>query len=891
MTVIRSRWLVVVTVLCAVLSSPAGHAADDVTPEASSATELLLVEMRLNGRLLADFEDVLESPDGRLWLPLEPLVRAAEGEFAEIETGRYRAAMGAALPEVQIDTVNRHLLIDGSRHDWPEDAIRTDGQQLFVDQVLLETLFTLTAELTDDRLRVEVDSARPLPADLRRLRERRWQRFGREDVTTDRPHLDVERPYALWGTPRGNLRLSTNTSQRDSRLRSNVGGSVEVEAGYLSNRIFFSGDDRGGLRSLRWTGGRISPEGHAFGIPGVYRLEAGDVAPLRLPLAGGSRSGRGVLFSTAPMARPELFDVIRIDGDALPGWDVELYRGSELIDFQRIGDDGRYDFDDVPLGFGTNAFRVVLYGPQGQVEEREISRAIPGGQLLPGELHLRGGYVQTGRSMVNPDGRQQESGELTTLRADFGLMRRLTASLLFSAEREPDAESRRQHVGLAMRPALGALRSELVVLHQDEGALAAQVDAGFAVAGTSVSAGYSHFDRAFVSRQRVVGGRSFDERLRLRVGRSLGRLGTVRLGSLSLQYDRYSFVSGARREEYQPRWAHSVGAVSVSHEFNQVRNQEGAVSTRYRLLASHRRGPVSSRLQMTAAGRQPEDMTVGTVSGAIDYRLDDRRTVGSSASYNVNGGGYGFGARYSQQFGAGQLGLSGSSNDRGVWSLGLTLAVGLGMERPLSLSLMPPGHAGAGAVALSVFEDLDGDGRFVAERDRPLAGVGFLVNDRPHPAVTDAQGRVVLRPLSTDRPVRIALDPNAMEDPFLTTVSPRLQLQPRPGYTHTLQMPLVDSALVTGTVLRGDRPVAGVVVIARRSDGMAEETTRSLSDGYFAFETLSPGDWVFEVASGALPDGWQSTSVSQSLEPGGAHDGLIIHLQPPDTTEESAHVH
>ena len=887
------------------LNAPIALAGDGDPVADAPPWSLLLVEIRLNGHRLPDFEDVLQAPDGRLWLPLEPLVRAAEGEFLDMDAGRYRIALGAMAEDVRIDLLAGQLRVNGSARAWPGDGMLLENRQLYLDRAQLDALFALSADLSDDGLRLEVNSARPLPADLRRLRERRWRRFDQSPVTTERRYREVSSPYRAWGTPRGDLRFSTSSSQRDTRLRSTASGTVEVEAGYLSNRIFFSGDERDGLRALRWTGGRTSPEGEAFGIPGLYRLEAGDVSPLRLPLAGGGGSGRGLTFSTAPLARPELFDVIRIEGDALPGWDAELYRGSELIDVQRIGDDGRYDFDDVPLGFGANNFRVVLYGPQGQVQEREIRRAVPGGQLLPGELHLRGSLVQTDRPMVNVNGRRRQPGEQFHLRADYGLLPRLTGSLLVGVDREPwsrlghrqpgapaatdrDHGLRRRHAGIALRPALGTLRSEWVVLQQDSGGTAAQVDAGFALAGTSVSAGYSHYDSAFVSRQREVAGRLFDDRLRLRLGRSLGHLGPVRLGSLAVEYDRYTLGDGGVREEYRPRWRHRVAAVSLSHEVDQIRDR-GQTTTRYRLLGSHRQGPVTSRAQLQAAGRHPSDLDISTVSGAMDYRLDEARTLGASASYNVAGGGYSLGARFSRQFGAGQLGVSASSNDRGEWAAGLTLGIGLGMERPPALSLMPPGHSGAGAVALEVFEDLDADGRFDPDRDRPMEGVGFLVNDRPHPAVTDARGRVVLRPLATDSPVRIALDPNAMDDPFLTTVSPRLRLQPRPGFTHALRMPLVDSAQASGTVERNGRPVPGVVVNARRSDGLASETTRSLSDGHFAFDTLSPGDWVFQVASEALPEGWQSSARERTLKPGESSSTLILEVTPPAVDEEPSH--
>lgn len=172
------------------------------------------------------------------------------------------------------------------------------------------------------------------------------------------------------------------------------------------------------------------------------------------------------------------------------------------------------------------------------------------------------------------------------------------------------------------------------------------------------------YDTEFVSRQRQVGGRLFDERLRLRGSGGLGHLAGISLGSLTLEYDRYALSQGGQREEYRPRWRHRVGPVRLSHELDHIR-VSGAMSTSYRLLGSYRRGPFTSRAQVRADGRQLDDLTVSSVSGLLDYRFDDGRTLGGNANYNVAGGDYSIGARFSEQLPMGQLGVFASSNDHG----------------------------------------------------------------------------------------------------------------------------------------------------------------------------------------------------------------------------------
>ena len=886
------RWLLPLVLVCALI---APVSAEEVSPEAEPP-DLLLVQIRLNGFLLRDFEDVLEAADGRLWLPIEPLVQAAEGFFMPSAHDRFDISFGEALPEVGIDLADSQLFIDGRRQNLPDMAVLEEMGQLMVSAELLDTLYGFEVSLSDDRLQVVVNSQRPLPVDLRRLRERRWARFGREEFRPEFAYVPIEQGYTLWGNPRGSMSVSTGTNSQDRSLPLRMGASFDVEAAYISNRVFVSASDEQGLQTLRWTGGRTSPEGEAFGIPNLYQLEFGDVSSFGLPLTGGG-GGRGVRFSTAPLSRPDLFDITVIEGDALPGWDAELYRGSELIDFQRIGDDGRYQFDDIPLGFGNNQLRVVLYGPQGQVEERVFERVVAGGQLLPGEVHWRGSLVNTGTAMF-PLGREQlNTGEQLSLRTDIGVSRRLTTGAFVSVDRQDWARFRSVrelrpadvededsleliNTGISLRPSLGRISTELVSVQQNNGESAWQVNLSTPIWRTSVSARYEQYSEGFISSRRQRSGGLVDHRLALRTGVPIGRL-----GSMTLNYDRLTFVDGRVRHEYSPRWRHRFFGNSLSHELTVVR-QGNSEQSRYRLLTSRRMGPVSARGQLEASGGRVADMSFNTLNLSGDYRWDDQRTLGVSLRYGFANNSYSLSGRLSQRLGPGQISVSASLNQSGDWGAGLTYAVGLGPKGRMPLSFVPQAESSGGAIAVRIFEDVDGDGVFDPEIDRPMADAGLTLGGRPMPARSDEDGWVILAGLPSERPARIGLDRDSLMDPFLTTMKPRVELQGRPGFTHQIDFPLLDSAYATGTVLRLGRPVPGIQIKAEREDGATTEVTFSLSDGYFAFETLAPGTWEFSVDPDAIPPEWETTRVRRVVEEGQSYDGLLIELHQKESSDE-----
>ncbi|MEX0373609.1 carboxypeptidase regulatory-like domain-containing protein [Spiribacter roseus] len=843
----------------------------------AGAAELLLVQLRLNGVLLPDYEDALAEADGGLWLPLEPLVRTGEGSVETVAAGAYRFELGLALPEVDIEMNRQRLRVGGREQPWPDEGFALETGRLLVSKDLLELWYGFEIALSDDRLTVDVDSQRPLPGDLRRLRERRWQRFNQKDYRTDSAYVSLESPYTAWGTPRGDLRGSLGHNNRDDSPRGSLSGAFEAEAAYLSNRIFFSADDQNNLNSLRWSAGRQSPDGDVFGIPNLHRLRFGDVSGFRLPLQGG-RSGRGVSFSTAPLKRPDLFDVMVVEGDALSGWDAELYSGGQLIDFQTIEENGRYRFADVPLGFGRNELKVVLYGPEGQIQERILRRDIASGQLLPGELQVRGSILDAGRVMF-PLGRESsDSGKQINLRADYGLSRWLSTGAFIGVEPQPQRLAEEEltitNTGVSLQPVFGAALSELIIVTQDTGGNAFQGSLQVPVAGLNVSTRLAQYSDEYRSPGALQSGRAVDSRFELRTGFGLGRLGSV-----TAEYDRLGLDAAAVRHELSPTLRHRMRGVSFSHEVT-LSKQDEQRSSRYRLLASQRLGAWNGRAQLRAAGRDLSDLSVSSLNAGIDYRDADGRNYGAGSRYTLSSDQYSLSGRYSQQLGRGQLGFSGSVDQSGNWGMGLTYAIALGIGHAgrRSLTWLNQGAGSGGAAALQIFEDLDNNGLFEPDNDRPMAGAGMQVNGRPTSHVSDENGWLLLPSLPTDRPVRLTLDRDSLMDPFLTTQTPRLLVQPRPGYTLGLPLPLQDSGFLTGTVLRNGRPVAGALVQATRFDGVTVETTFSLSDGYFSFETLAPGEWRLTVAPETLGPGWKTSEVALLVESGQSHDGLTIEL-------------
>ena len=174
---------------------------------------------------------------------------------------------------------------------------------------------------------------------------------------------------------------------------------------------------------------------------GSRTLKIGDVRLEQQDMVTNSSGGRGVALSTfegAESGDSQSFDQIVVTGDSIPGWEVELYRNNELVDFGTVDNEGKYRFENVQLNVGNNQIRIVLYGTQGQVEERVENRLITGAMVKKGETKFRTGLVDSDRPLIvysKEDVRTQPRGMAGNFFTAHGLTKDVT--LFASAAKMP----------------------------------------------------------------------------------------------------------------------------------------------------------------------------------------------------------------------------------------------------------------------------------------------------------------------------------------------------------------------------------------------------------------------------------------------------------------------
>jgi hypothetical protein len=332
--------------------------------------------------------------------------------------------------------VDGQLRIGSQLQPLPTTEFRLHHGELFVAPEALARLLPVRLTVEPRLQRLRIAATGPLALDMARQREAARAQLAARSRPNDLP-LAVF-PYQANGRPMGDLQLNTSHSggaQSPSGLASSVNYSLVLshEMFGLSTQWFASGSDSEPLSDLRLRAGRESPLGGALGLGGLTSFWAGDVQAPSLPLAGAAGSVRGVVASAYPLDQPERFDETVIEGDAPPGWDVELMRGSQLISFQVAGPDGRYRFEAVDLQFGENLFEVSLYGPQGQRRREQRSLRVGGGMVQPGRMYWRAFAGEPGQRLLGsllsrPYSAVKDADISAGVQGELGLMPLLTAT-------------------------------------------------------------------------------------------------------------------------------------------------------------------------------------------------------------------------------------------------------------------------------------------------------------------------------------------------------------------------------------------------------------------------------------------------------------------------------
>src|SRR5690554_3320227 len=299
---------------------------------------------------LAEFADALRFP-----IQVDFISGTAEGWFIQPER------------IFKLELKQQQVIIADQVITLPLEQIAVTDDGIFIQSELLESWFPVRIAPYIRQLGLHIEALEELPIQAQFKRAQR-NSFSGQNKNQIRQLL-VPDPYRFVGHRTNEFRLTHATTQQNSDSsvlrQSNYSLLSRGDLAWMTSTLSVSG------REDKVTSARLNLARTRFNGPlGLQHIELGDV---NSQSGGSTGNSRGILFRGGSVEEhiEHNFsaDTVNINGDILPGWDVELHRNGVLIASLTVDDSGHYLFENINLVFGENTFKLVFYGPFGETKE------------------------------------------------------------------------------------------------------------------------------------------------------------------------------------------------------------------------------------------------------------------------------------------------------------------------------------------------------------------------------------------------------------------------------------------------------------------------------------------------------------------------------------------
>lgn len=819
----------------------------------------ILVALNIGQFRIAD--DVTAAPlNGQMCLDVQQVFNGLD--FPIVVDRSRGLASGWFVSEAQTVSVNfqaETAEVSGKKVALPASSFGMVSTGPCMTSSALAQVLSLKFEYDPRSTVLAVASDTPLPIMARLARQGRSKLRGLSASQSNVVPRPQTLPYRAFVPPNSDITVSFGAQQEKFTPRNTVASWSVLSIGelaFMTAEAQLAGNQEGFTGSVsRVRLYRSEKEGGVFGINKLTEVSVGDISAYGSAMGSIGGVGLGFSASSFPINRPTSFDRTNFEG-ALPlGWDVELYRNGQLLEFANDGANGGYSFKDVPVLFGDNNFEIVQYGPQGQ--RRVISRRINASNFLApkGAAYYRAAIYRPELTFGKVN---RNSGVRLDFRAALGVGENL--NLGGGLDSYVIAGRRISIASLSAQTSLSgfALNSEIAL--NLAGTVAGQIE----FQGSGRASGIR--GRLLVAQQGFKTERIFNNQLaRFEIGADRGVVfGSRTNGTLSgrFQYDRFHSGESAFTARQRFTLSHGNSWLSQSLSWGHTSSGERRDVIDGEVAYSMRRGRQSMRAAVEF-GLYPNPQVnriSAVVERAFSVNVNSWRWR-AETSWNRTEKEFGYLLALSRNFKATTFDFVAETNGQDRHRLSLNLSFALG-RRSDGWGITSRPLAQGGTVRARIFEDLDDNGQF-SDGDVPIVGAGVRAQSSLAASMTNANGYAIVDAVTPNERAQIAVDTDDLADASLFARS--TYTMPREGTVSEISIPLTQMGAIEGTVqmvagFEGSQsPIGGINLVLLDPQDREVARTVSAYDGFYSFEQVPVGSYRVALA----PD----SSLAQRLRP------------------------
>ena len=751
--------------------------------------------------------------------------------------------------------------------DKAAGIVRSDGQEYAIGSNILvkdddlyfpyssyESWFGLELKPDIGLQSVKLDAQPPLPV-MERIARRNYKSrrdYSRKPATLPRGDDD----YELIGVPL--VDVYTRSSYRnpeggDIQRRQDVNVRTSGEFAYGTLNTNINADNENQVTSARVSYLRESAYPELLGPLEARRFELGDVQPTRVPITGSAPPETGVRITNLdPLVRQTLPST-QVSGYILPNWDVELYRDNALLAFQETDENGYYSFDNVRLFSDRNSFRVVAYGPQGEVREENVSIPYDPTREARGESIYDVSLSFQNREFYRKFESEDEDRNSPHFVGFFETPLTDSTALRFGGRyRQEDGENK-AYASTGVSTSIGQTLLNADFATDEEGELASDF---------------------VVTRQ--FGQHNFRSDLGLKTDEYSPGGGDRNVRTLSNRYTLtgpFPLAIGVN-----PRYL-------ATANYSQFANDEDSLTANLNFNTTYKRLGFNQSLLLNDFSANPEGTNVSsnssitgsfgrnTFRGRMNYELTPERELDSLfASWRRR-----ITPELETQLEVGRTletditSLSGQLNWRpdqvtitprfrydseGNAEATLTTRFGV-TKNPGGIEFTGDLVAGTGSINAFVYLDANGNKVF-DEGDEPIEDAKVVTPQNAGGSVTDENGYAFISQMRPNIITDVFVETGTLKDPYWIPATQGVSIMPRTGTNVQVELPVHNSGEIDGTVYArsadgSTKPLRNVSLVLQNEDGVVEQTSQTASDGFYLFSLVPPGRYALSIVDTGLP--------------------------------------
>lgn len=725
-------------------------------------------------------------------------------------------------------------------------------------------------------MRIMVTPVKKLPI------QRRWEReSGARPATKTMAkapsnHPVIENEYQFATLPQTDIRLSNSSNFKPNGTSSSLSYTLLMSGDLLKMNGFIYHNGRDGTAEgvTNITLGRVDPDGGLFGPAKATSFQVGNVSLPGSMIFPSTGNAIGFRISNRPTFQPEYFNFQNIEGVLPAGWDVQLFRDNELIGYITSNAENRYLFKEIPLFFGMNNFRLVFYGPGGEVKEEKKSYNIGRNFIKPGETY----YTLT---LAGYKGDSRTYGKV-----ELGLINEVTLAINTSAV---DIEGdRHYYAGLGANAFLGpVVISPQFAYDMTENLLTFETGLQTRLWDLSINAGITNFSPYQTGAQ---GARSQAMKNRRTIAVSGIDFGQKPLFSpVMFQYQGSTSFLDLNEDIISVSSGLSIAGLNIGNTLR-WRVNEYTVNTlepALKYTATSNLSLYGLMVQGSLEFGMSPGWFVNMVRVSASKNLDELTNFSGTIEKNLRYNTYNLNLNAARKFGEFSLGLYAGYSSGNVVSAGFSLSTSLAIEpREGGFEFSEKLDASFGLASIRVFIDVNKNGVY-DDGEAPVKGAGFKVDGRDWDGVTNESGIALLRGLSVGKYSEIEINDGSLPSSNYTVQLKGVQFVPRPGQALQIDFPVRMTAEVSGMVYlkkEGDKKGAPgyVVELVDRETGKIVKTERTAFDGFFNIFEVEAGKYILRIKP-AQREKLELTDPSIEIEvlPSTEYiDGLELILEP-----------